>query len=91
MFPTPDQQRPVLSIDLGASYTKLALRPSWSLNPTTGNPVNPSVLQSQAMRVEEAFYVPSVIYDPGKGRPWQFGKDARGPAAKMIRLEIDLV
>jgi hypothetical protein len=77
-LPTQDQQRPVISIDLGASYTKVAIRPRWKLDPDSGHPVNPSILQTVPIKIEKDFFVPSVVLDPGDGRDWQCGQDAAG-------------
>lgn len=76
MGPNAEQQRPVLSIDLGASYTKLAWRPRWKFNPALVDHESQFVSDSVSVEIGGAFYVPSIVLDPGKDGQWQFGMDA---------------
>ncbi|MFZ2282184.1 MAG: hypothetical protein WAW39_30590 [Prosthecobacter sp.] len=89
MNPTEKQLLPVLSIDLGASYTKLAWRERWEFDPQRSNPQNRFTSPSVPIKIDGAFLVPSIVLDPGEGREWQFGNDAAlstpGPSARLFR------
>jgi hypothetical protein len=82
MNPTEDQQRPVLSIDLGASYTKVAWRPRWPFDQTKTDVENRFVLPSRPIPIYGTinrpltFHIPSVAYRSGKGESWLFGAEA---------------
>lgn len=69
--PTEEQRRPVLSIDLGASYTKLAWRPQW------GNQVQFNA-PSCSLSIDGEFYIPSIAVDLADGKGPKFGTEAAG-------------
>lgn len=73
MNPTPDQQRPVLAIDLGASNTKVAWRPGWKFD--ANSPAAFAKL-SKRLKVDGNHLIPSVAYDPGDEGDWFFGQEA---------------
>ncbi len=72
MDPTPDQQRPVLAIDLGASNTKVAWRPRWEFD--ANSPVAFAKL-SKRLKVDGNHLIPSVAYEGDEG-DWFFGQEA---------------
>lgn len=71
-MPTIEQRRPVLSIDLGASHTKVAWRRAWS------EEVQRFESPSEGVMIDESFLIPSIAYDPGNGADWVFGRSAAG-------------
>jgi hypothetical protein len=76
MNPTEDQLRPLLSIDLGSSYTKVAWRPRWSFDPTRTAAGNRFVSSSVPIPIQGSFLSPTVAYNPGTGANWLFGSPA---------------
>ncbi len=83
MKPTPDQLRSVLSIDLGASYTKLAWRPAWRWRENAAYSHNRFNARSKPINLypnqdEKGYLIPSLAYDPKDGTEWIFGKEAAG-------------
>jgi hypothetical protein len=69
--PTTEQRRSILSIDLGASYTKLAWRPSWGVGDVFNAP-------SRSVEIDGEFHIPSIAVDLGEGRDRLFGTEAAG-------------
>ena len=69
--PTEEQRRPVLSIDLGASYTKLAWRPPWDDGDLFSTP-------SCSLAIDGEFYIPSIAVDITDGKGPRFGTEAAG-------------
>lgn len=78
MNPTEDQCRPLLSIDLGSSYTKVAWRPRWSFDPTKTDAGNRFASSSVPILVQGSCHIPTVAYNPGTGEHWLFGGMAFG-------------
>lgn len=61
---------PVLGIDLGASYTKVAYRPGWNRGRYYEEPCRILMIEDQPL-------VPSlVIHTDSKRKPWLFGQEA---------------
>ena len=71
-MPHPSEElcRAVLSIDLGASYTKIALRQSWKERDVDNTSLN--------LKVDGEFHIPSIAVDLGDGKGRRFGTDAEG-------------
>lgn len=80
--PTEEQRRSVLSIDLGASYTKLAWRPPWG----EGNVFNSP---SDSLEIDVKPHTPSIAVDLGDGQGFRFGTNAEklnpGPNGRIHR------
>ena len=66
---TEGQRRPVLSIDLGASYTKLAWRNAWHGTEEYNS-------RSKIIQLDGEECVPSLVVDLGGGGKWIFGEEA---------------
>jgi hypothetical protein len=64
----------VLSIDLGASFTKVAWRPRWNFIPTSEDRQNDYKAVSQPVKIGGELFIASVGYDPGNGCDWLFGR-----------------
>lgn len=69
-MPTPEQRRPVLSIDLGASFTKVAWRPEWKEDEKRFRE------PSRVVKIDGSELTPTLAYDPGDGEDWLFGRQA---------------
>lgn len=82
-FPT-EQQRAVLSIDLGASYTKIAWRPRWE-----GGGQDEFNLSSVILSIDGKPHIPSISVDLGDGQGCHFGTHAEklvpGPNGQIYR------
>ena len=94
--PTDDQQRPVLSIDLGASCTKLAWRPKWKWEPGDGLSVereyedNVYTAQSSSISIDGGALIPSLVYESAYGSEWFFGHQAADkPMASAGKLHTN--
>ncbi len=82
--PTEEQRRAVLSIDFGASYTKIAWRPRWDDERNAAFNV-----PSRSLAIDGEFHIPSIAIDRFDEQGLRFGTDATdltaGPNGKVYR------